>query len=881
MTDRELLARIARSAGQKAGYKQLVRELSLGGGRERRLLLEQLARLTVRGALTKLDREHWNIPRAISGLGGAGGTRDNLAAGRLDLHRDGYGFVRPNARQAGKTTEVQEDIFIPPNEINGAMQGDQVLVEFEPPKADGRRMGRIVRVLERRNPTVVGIFHYSRSDRAVGHTVVPFDERMTQPILIPEGSELPPVKETTTPHRVLGSQAAATAAHESLEGLVVDVEITSWPTTTRAPVGRVIEVLGDPDDFGVDVEMMIRKHQLPHVFPENVLAEARAVAQLDEEEIAQRQDFRALPIVTIDGETARDFDDAVLVTERAGGGYELQVHIADVAEYVRAGTDLDLEARLRGTSVYFPDRAIPMLPQELSTGICSLRPGEDRLVLSCLMQLDSTGRIESYEIVEGVIRSAARMTYTEVHAILEDNAETRAHYASLVPDFERMHKLAVLMNKRRSERGSIDFDLPEPVIEFDELGQMRGVTKSERTWANRLIEEFMLAANECVATWLEDLGVPSLYRIHEKPEPRRVVQFEELAAAFGYTLGLGALPVKRMQMKADRREARHTGRSVRTHEVAEDIPVTPRMYQKLAAKIEGKPEERILSYLMLRSLRQARYSEINEGHFALAAPTYTHFTSPIRRYPDLIVHRIVKALLREGVSGEGVVAEGRHSSPWTHPNEGSGYGSVVSHPSRKMPPHGRGPVRGDPGDAARVGHPASGYSGEAPIPEPELAQIAEETSQTERRAAEAERELVEWKKVRFMQDKVGEEFAALVLNPAKYGLFVELTDLFVEGLVPIDSLAGDRCTWRENTHEIIGERTGRRFRAGDRVQVILDRILAAERKLQFSIVEEGIPLTGKKAVPGNSNKPKKSSRKDASRPKFKPPKKMSKKSKRR
>jgi ribonuclease R len=629
MTDRELIARIARSAGQKAGYKQLVRELSLGGGQERRMLLEQLARLTVRGALVKLDREHWSIPRAL----GAGGTRDNLAAGRLDLHRDGYGFVRPNARQASQTTAPQEDIFISPNEINGAMQGDQVLVEVEPPKADGRRMGRIVRVLERRNPTVVGVFHYARSDRAAGHTVVPFDERMTQSILIPEGSELPPAKETATPHRVLGSQSAATAAHESLEGLVVDVEITSWPTPTRAPVGRVIEVLGDPDDFGVDVEMMIRKHQLPHVFPENVLAEARAVAHLDEEEIAQRQDFRTLPIVTIDGETARDFDDAVLVTERAGGGYELQVHIADVAEYVRAGTDLDLEARLRGTSVYFPDRAIPMLPQELSTGICSLRPGEDRLVLSCLMQLDSTGRIESYEIVEGVIRSAARMTYTEVHAILEGDLETRARYASLVPDFERMHKLAVLMNKRRSERGSIDFDLPEPVIEFDKQGQMRGVTKSERTWANRLIEEFMLAANECVATWLEDLGVPSLYRIHEKPEPRRVVQFEELAAAFGYTLGLGALPVKRIQTHGDRRDAQRTGRNPRVLEVPEDIPVTPRMYQKLAAKIEGKPEERILSYLMLRSLRQARYSEINEGHFALAAPTYTHFTCPSAATP--------------------------------------------------------------------------------------------------------------------------------------------------------------------------------------------------------------------------------------------------------
>src|ERR1039458_87457 len=376
MTDRELVARIARSAGQKAGYKQLVRELSLGGGRERRLLLEQLARLTARGELAKLDREHWSIPRPL-------GTRDNLAAGRLDLHRDGYGFVRPNARQASG----QEDIFIPPNEINGAMQGDQVLVEVDPPKADGRRLGRIVRVLERRNPTVVGVFHYARSDREPGHTVVPFDERMTQPILIPAGQELPVASEAATPHRVLGSEATAGAVHDDLEGLVVDVEITSWPTPTRPPVGRVIEVLGDPDDFGVDVEMMIRKHQLPHVFPENVLAEARAVAHLDEEEIAQRQDFRTLPIVTIDGETARDFDDAVLVIDRPDGADELQVHIADVAEYVRPATDLDLEARLRGTSVYFPDRAIPMLPHELSTNICSLRPNEDRLVLSCLMRL--------------------------------------------------------------------------------------------------------------------------------------------------------------------------------------------------------------------------------------------------------------------------------------------------------------------------------------------------------------------------------------------------------------------------------------------------------------------------------------------------------------
>jgi len=760
--------------------------------------------------------------------------------------------VRPNARQAtgqdrgprGQVLArgVEEDIFIPPPEINGAMHGDQVLVEVEPPKADGRRMGRIVRVLERRNPTVVGIFHYARSDRQQGHNVAPFDERMTQQILIPFGQEIPEAGEAT-PHRVLGAEAVSGTAHDNLEGLVVDAEITSWPTPTRPPIGRVIEVLGDPDDFGVDVEMMIRKHQLPRMFPEKVLAQARAVAHLDLSEVSRRRDFRELPIVTIDGETAKDFDDAVLVTERADGGYELQVHIADVAEYVRAGTDLDLEARLRGTSVYFPDRAIPMLPQELSTDICSLRPGEDRLVLSCLMQLDSGGRIESYEIVEGVIRSAARMTYTDVHSILEGDVGTRERYAALVPNFERMRKLAGLMNQRRSERGSIDFDLPEPVIEFDENGQMRGVTKSERTWANRLIEEFMLAANECVATWLEDLGVPSIYRIHEKPEARRVVQFEELAAAFGYSLGLGALPVRQIQTRGDRRDAQRSGRNVRTYEVPEDIAVTPRMYQKLAARIEGKPEERILSYLMLRSLRQARYSEINEGHFALAAPSYTHFTSPIRRYPDLIVHRITKALLGEGVRGEGVVEDGRHSSPWTHPNEALA-GLHVTKPRKVV---------------------SAAFAGEPPIPEAELAAIAEETSLTERRAAEAERELVEWKKVRFMQDRVGEEFAALVLNPTKYGLFVELTDMFVEGLVPIDTLRDDRYTFRENTHEIIGERWGRKFRAGDRCQVILDRILAQERRLQFSIVEEGIPLTGKRPAAPPA-KTKKDKRKDVKTP---------------
>ncbi len=840
MTDRELVALVAASAGQKAGYKQLVRELSLGGGRERRLLLEQLARLTARGELVKVDREQWSLPRAANRPSAA--SRENLVAGRLDLHRDGYGFVRPNRRPgAAEQPASNQDVFIPPNEIHSAMQGDQVLVEFDPPKADGRMQGRILRVLERRNPTVVGTFRYRRPGDQ-GNVVIPFDERVTQPILIPPDAEIPPAQ-TSTPHRVVGSEAHASPKPENAEregGLVVDVEITSWPTPTRPPIGRVIEVLGSPDDFGVDVEITIRKYQLPRIFPDRVLAEARAVAHLDPAEVARRRDFRSLPIVTIDGETARDFDDAVLVHERPHGGYELQVHIADVAQYVLPNSALDLEARLRGTSVYFPDRAIPMLPQELSTDICSLRPGEDRLVLSCLIELDAKGRIESFEIVEGVIRSAARMTYTDVHTILEGDAETRARYASLVPDFERMKRLAVLMNQRREERGSIDFDLPEPVIEFDENGQMRGVTRAERTWANRLIEEFMLAANECVAIWLEDLGVPSLYRIHEKPDPRRVVQFEELAASFGYSLGLGPLPVRRVQTRAERRESRGQGRNPLLHEVPEDIAVTPRMYQKLTARIEGKPEERILSYLMLRSLSQARYSEINEGHFALAAPTYTHFTSPIRRYPDLIVHRIAKALLRAGVPAQRSVTASRLRSPWSHPSE-----AQLRHGVPQVSLLRPGQSETGVPQVPRTWGPGKGSSflNEAPIPSPELAQIAEESSFAERRAADAERELVEWKKVRFMEDKVGDEFAALVLNPTRYGLFVELTDLFVEGLVPIDTLLGDRYAWRENTHEIVGERTGRRFRAGDRVEVILDRVLAQERKLQFSIVAKGLAAT--------------------------------------
>jgi len=867
---------IERSPGHRAGYKQLIRELGLGGGRERRLLLEQLARITARGELVKTDSEQWSLPAAVpektkrEKRGGEvempvehRATRDRLVAGRLDLHRDGYGFVRPNG-----SVDRSDDLFIPPNELNGAMQGDEVLVDEAPPGRDGRRSGRVARVLNRRNPTVVGIFHHARGHRGSGwddtsmirgNYVQPLDERMTQPILIPEGAELAAVPKAS-PHRVLGEEAQAQQVHwaasgggeldphRPLEGLAVDVEITDFPGVGRSAKGRVIEVLGPPDAFGVDVEIIIRKHHLPHVFPADVLAEASASAERthiseasDEapsvggpalrSEVAEgRRDFRGLKIVTIDGETARDFDDAVLVRELANGNWELQVHIADVSEYVRPGTALDLEARLRGTSVYFPDRAIPMLPPQLSSGMCSLRPDEDRLVLSCVMEIDARGEVLGYEVCEGIIRSARRMTYTQVQAVLDGDVTVREEFAELVPEFERMYSLALKLNAKRHRRGSIDFDLPEPVIQFDPDGNMEAIVRSQRGWSHRLIEEFMLSANECVATWIEAQGVPSVYRIHEVPDPKRIVDFEETASQFGYSLGFSSLPVKRMQMKGDRRDARGSGLQVKTHEVAESIPVTPQMYQRLTAKIAGKAEERILSYLMLRSLKQARYSEKNVGHFALASPSYTHFTSPIRRYPDLIVHRLLRELIQGGADTRGAAILSDAPQPW----------------SEKPLAKARGERRELQG----------------PIPEAELQAIAAESSQSERRADDAERELIEWKKIKFMQDRVGEDFDAIILSCTKYGFFVELDNLFIEGLVPLSSLADDRYMFRDTDRHIVGARNGRVFKMGQRVHVLLDRIDRQQRRLQFAL----LPGAGDVVESRSLRRSKTAARADGERP---------------
>jgi ribonuclease R len=751
VTDAAILDHIASLPHARATFKQLVRELGTRGS-SRAELDAALDRLEQSGDLIELKSGHYVLSRL---------SREYVV-GRLNMHRDGYGFVIPDHPIEG----LRGDIYIPRDSAQTAMHGDRVVVRVARIESDGRADGEIVKILRRAHPTVVGEFRVRRR----GSYVIPHDDRIRQWIDIPEGMEIPP--KSGSRDRV-GVMPIPVTGPDDLDGMIVNVEVLEFPEDGEHAVGRVIEVLGHPDDFGVDVEIVIRKHHIPHQFPPEVLTQAQNVSNIIRtEELEGRQDFRSMDIVTIDGETARDFDDAVWVDRLANGNYALHVHIADVSHYVTPGTPIDEEAFLRGTSVYFPDRAVPMLPLELSTEICSLKPGVDRLVLSVLLEIDHRGDIVAQEFGRGVIRSVERMTYTDVHALLEGDTALRQRYQPLIARFELMRELALILNRKRVQRGAIDFDMPEPLIEFDQFGEMIGVKRSPRNIAHRLIEEFMLAANEAVASHLEQAGIPSLFRIHEKPDPKRVMEFEEIASHFGYSLGIGALPVKRFRMTERGRDGRRLRKDI---EIAGDnMAVTSRNYQKLIAKIEGKPEERILTYLMLRSLKQARYSAENRGHFALAATSYTHFTSPIRRYPDLIVHRILSAF----------------------------------------------------------------FDGKRNFLAPEiLARIADDCSETERRAADAERELVEWKKAKFMEDRVGEQFTGLIISTTRFGFFVELENLFVEGLVPIDTLPGDRYMFNENTRKIIGQRTRREFSIGDTVRVLLDRVEPLEHKLQFSLIE--------------------------------------------
>src|SRR3989442_4824676 len=659
-------------------------------------------------------------------------NRDEVK-GRLVLHQDGYGFVVPEV----PVPHLDGDIFIPRDAVEDAMHGDHVLARIQ--RRGGvagaqRAEGRIIRILGRAHPTVVGLFRYGPQR----NVVLPYDVRIQHEIEIPRGNELTPGL-----WKKLGFSGADETSIRSrriprldeLDGAVVNVELLRYPRGGASPTGRVIEILGRPGDLGVDTEIIIRKHHLPHSFPAEVLDEAEHGAKpVSETQRAGREDFRHLPIVTIDGETARDFDDAVYVEHRPDGGWHLQVHIADVAHYVRTESALHREARLRGTSVYFPDRAVPMLPEALSNGMCSLKPQEERLVMSALMEFDAAGGMKASRMTSGVIRSAERLTYTNVNEVIEGDSEMSKRYASLASRFREMKELALLLNARRNERGSIDFDLPEPVIEFDEEQRMTNITRSERNIAHRLIEEFMLAANRALAAYFIRRGIESLHRVHEKPDARKLLEFEELARAFGYSLGVENLHQREVAVrhgrvpapaKAGRPDSYGHGRD-RGMKVAlpgGELRITPQHYQRLIRKVVGKPEERIVSYLMLRSLKQARYAAEPLGHFALGFDEYTHFTSPIRRYPDLIVHRILKWAL-------------------DHPKDAS--------PTSQM--H----------SAAPRGAEAALYSRKS------LEEIAAETSEAERRANGAERELMDWKTAQFMEEHLGEEYDGLIISVQKY-----------------------------------------------------------------------------------------------------------------
>src|SRR6266851_1047559 len=743
--------------------------------------------------------------------------------GRLVLHHDGYGFVVPDS----PIPQLDGDVFIPPNAIQDAMHGDHVLAKIQ--RLGGvtgaqRAEGRILRILDRAHPTVVGLFRYGAST----NVVLPYDVRIQHEIEIPRGNELTPGL-----WKKLGFSGADETSIRSrriprldeLDGAVVNVELLRYPHGGASPTGRVIEILGRPGELSVDTEIIIRKHHLPHSFSPEVLEEAeRGAKPVNETQRAGREDFRHLPIVTIDGETARDFDDAVYVEHRADGSWHLQVHIADVAHYVRTESALDREARLRGTSVYFPDRAVPMLPEALSNGMCSLKPHEDRLVMSALMEFDAAGHMKSSRMASGVIRSAERMTYTNVNKVIEGDPEMTKRYASLTPRFREMKELALLLNARRNEHGSIDFDLPERVIEFDDDQRMTNIARSERNIAHRLIEEFMLSANRAVAGYLLRRGIESLHRIHEKPDARKVLEFEELARAFGYSLGVENLHQREVAVrhgrvpapaKAGRPDSYGHGRE-RGMKVAlpgGELRITPQHYQRLIKRVVGKPEERIVSYLMLRSLKQARYAAEPLGHFALGFDEYTHFTSPIRRYPDLIVHRILKWAL-------------------DHPKDTSTFSSARV--------------------AAAPGSEAALYSHRV------LEEMATETSEAERRAAGAERELMDWKTAQFMEAHLGEEYDALIISIQKFGCFVELFEVFVEGLLPVSALeefAGARCVYRERDHAMValssqegrrggpGVRHGRGSKAkpmewhlGDRVRVRAERIDPMRKRVEFALI---------------------------------------------
>jgi len=634
----------------------------------------------------------------------------NLVVGRVKTHPDGYGFVIPEA-------EGEEDIFISPRNLKEAMNGDRVVARIELIRRKGKE-GSVIRILERKTRKVVGKFM-----RAKNYSyIIPEDERILQEVFIPEGE-----------------------TKRARPNQIVVAEITRYPAERARPEGEITHILGYPDDPEIEPQIIIHKYDLPHRFTSAALEEAQNLPPApSSHEYRDRVDLREIPTFTIDGENARDFDDAVSIERERDGGLKLYVSISDVSHYAREETGLDNEAYSRGTSVYFPDRAIPMFPPELSNEICCLHPRVDRLTLTAELRYDGNGEGSGVRFYPSVIRSDERLTYTLVRKILVDEeAELRRKFKHLLPSLELMADLCQELRRRRIGRGAIDFDLPEPEVILNLQGETEDVVRAERNLAHQIIEEFMIAANEAVAHFMEEKGFPFIYRIHEPPKKEAIDEFRRFISHLGYKM---------------RKESDHS----------------PKEFQRVLSDIKGRPEERVVNEILLRSMKWAKYSAKNLGHFGLASDGYTHFTSPIRRYPDLIVHRLLKRVL-----------------------------------SKK----------------------------ETRIPEEVLANQADHLSQRERVAMEAEREILGRYRVRFMKDKIGEEFEGIISGVAAFGFFVELKDIFVEGLVRVTSLHDDYYQYHEKNYCLTGERTHKTFRIGDGVRVRVERVDVERRHIDFGMVK--------------------------------------------
>lgn len=639
----------------------------------------------------------------------------NLIRGKVSGHAKGFAFVM--------TEEVgMDDIFIPPNETNNAMHGDTVLVRVSVESSGQRQEGSIIRILERGIKQIVGTYTESKHFGFV----IPDDKKFTSDIFIPKS-----------------------ASKGAVEGHKVVVKLTTYPEGRKSAEGEIIEILGHKNDPGVDILSVIHKHGLPLAFAEEVLEQANETPEtIDESEIANRRDLRNEVIVTIDGADAKDLDDAVTVTKLENGNYKLGVHIADVSYYVKEGTPIDREAEERATSVYLVDRVIPMIPHRLSNGICSLNPKVDRLTLSCTMEITPEGTVVAHEIFQSVIKTTERMTYSDVNKILVDqDEETRSRYESLVPMFEMMEKLAEILRNKRMSRGAIDFDFKESKVLVDEEGKPTDVVVRERSVAEKLIEEFMLAANETVAEHFHWMEVPFIYRIHEDPKEDKLRRFFEFITNFGYIV----------------------------KGTANDVH--PKALQEIIEEVQGKPEEMVVSTVMLRSMQQAKYYPESLGHFGLSTEFYTHFTSPIRRYPDTIVHRLIRTYLIEGKLDE--TTRGKWNA--------------------------------------------------------RLLEIAEHSSKMERRSVDAERETDELKKAEYMEDKIGEEYDGIISSVTNFGMFVELPNT-IEGLVHVSYMTDDYYRFDERHFAMIGERTGNVFRIGDEITVRVVKVNKDERSIDFEIV---------------------------------------------